>query len=844
MKTKTKKGIFHLGVAFLLFLLCLNSIFACILIENAEFETDIQEKDLPRLNSQDITTFTPEIEEEDFSNYYVENFTTTTYMDDVVTNSSGWGLGNITLPEKNITLSRTDRIGSDLFILGDTAYIGGMAGIYIYNITDRSSPILLGSYIFSCNEIYVVGDYLFGAAGPNGVIVIDVSDPTATSFVTSIDDYIVDTWPIYQNHRDAGRIWALPGPGTATYVYIMDVFHGFVSFLFTEPNTIVQTGGYDHAPNGGAIVNWRGNLHIEGNIAFCSYGDILMIDISTRTNPIYINTYSSGTETDMYVSGNLIYCADEITYPISYFKILNVTNPLDPVLVYSSPTYSHIISHVSVINDIAFIGYSVEIATDIYEGRFDAYNVSIPSNPVLIHSYISPETRHIPSGYWYGVHEIETADNYGYMFDTAFFIVDLNLLGHHNSSAIAQSTLIYSGSNNNTITHVRLNVSETIIQNTGISYYISVDNGTHWEEVITNTIHQIQYIGSNLKWYALLNTSNPRYTPVLKNLTIEYLHLLKAPFLTLPLDSSHTIDDTPYFEWEDIPEAAEYIIQLDTSTTFDSADYRNNTVSNNYWTANPFLEDGTWYWRVAGIDSKSDVGFFSAYNELSVDVIPGQPSLILPENNKYITTHTPTFTWTDAYDALNYTLQIDSSNTFSSGDLITHSQILISSYSLISPLTEGAWYWRVQAFDATGNNGTYSNVNLVTIDSTIPSINQPDDTIYEEGSTGNGIVWNPVDINPYRYEVARDGTVVTNLFWDGSNITEDIDGLSAGNYTYICTVYDKAGNSISDSVTVTVEGTGTTPEPAISGYTSLALIAAVAIPIIFLVLKKFKKRLE
>ena len=130
------------------------------------------------------------------------------------------------------------------------------------------------------------------------------------------------------------------------------------------------------------------------------------------------------------------------------------------------------------------------------------------------------------------------------------------------------------------------------------------------------------------------------------------------------------------------------------------------------------------------------------------------------------------------------------------------------------------------------------------IDSTIPSINQPTDTSYEEGSTGNGIIWNPDDINPYNYDVARDGNTVTNLFWDGSIITEDIDGLSAGTYIYTCTVYDKAGNSISDSVTVTVEGTGSTPGPTVSGYTTLGIIASAAIPVIFLVLKKFKNRLE
>ena len=317
------------------------------------------------------------------------------------------------------------------------------------------------------------------------------------------------------------------------------------------------------------------------------------------------------------------------------------------------------------------------------------------------------------------------------------------------------------------------------------------------------------------RWNFLIVTGDDsfrRFIPYIKNLnqitlagTTYMTSNLNGTILLSPLNHTHTNDNTPYFEWGDIPEATDYIIQLDTSTTFNSVDYRYQKVNNNYWTASPFLQDNTWYWRVAGIDSKNDVGFFSAYNILYIDAPPGQSTLILPENNRYIATSNPTFTWSEAYNALNYTLQLDSSNTFSSGDLIIYSQILLTSYSPISPITDGIWYWRIQAFDNTGNSGPYSNVNLIIIDATIPSIDQPNDKSYKEGSTGNRIVWNSNDINPDRCEVTRDETIVRDNSWDGNIIIIDIDELSVGTYIYTCTVYDKAGNSNSDSVTVTVE---------------------------------------
>lgn len=48
------------------------------------------------------------------------------------------------------------------------------------------------------------------------------------------------------------------------------------------------------------------------------------------------------------------------------------------------------------------------------------------------------------------------------------------------------------------------------------------------------------------------------------------------------------------------------------------------------------------------------------------------------------------------------------------------------------------------------------------------------------------------------------GVEIFNGVWNGSPITWNVDELSPGIYTYTCTVYDESGNSISDSVIVTV----------------------------------------
>ncbi|MFX0207343.1 MAG: fibronectin type III domain-containing protein, partial [Candidatus Hodarchaeota archaeon] len=76
----------------------------------------------------------------------------------------------------------------------------------------------------------------------------------------------------------------------------------------------------------------------------------------------------------------------------------------------------------------------------------------------------------------------------------------------------------------------------------------------------------------------------------------------------------------------------------------------------------------------------------------------------------------------------------------------------------------------------------------------------------EVGATGNTISWTPTDDDPSSYNITQDGSLVRDRAWNtsGETITIGVDGLSAGTYVYRCTVYDSAGQSAFDKVSVTV----------------------------------------
>lgn len=85
-----------------------------------------------------------------------------------------------------------------------------------------------------------------------------------------------------------------------------------------------------------------------------------------------------------------------------------------------------------------------------------------------------------------------------------------------------------------------------------------------------------------------------------------------------------------------------------------------------------------------------------------------------------------------------------------------------------------------------------------------PTIDAPNDVSYEEGTTGSSITWHPDDLSPDTYTITRNGTSLGTVPWNGNDITVPVDGLSPGTYIYNCMVEDALGNSVNNTVIVTV----------------------------------------
>ena len=141
----------------------------------------------------------------------------------------------------------------------------------------------------------------------------------------------------------------------------------------------------------------------------------------------------------------------------------------------------------------------------------------------------------------------------------------------------------------------------------------------------------------------------------------------------------------------------------------------------------------------------------------------------------------------------------------------------------VDDLTVGEYFFTLQVFDAYGN--WISDSVFVGVESlSPPSIDEPIVEPYEVGTTGNTICWNPSDTYPDSYVVYLNEIVYETGDWDGGSISINVDGLAAGEYTFLMVVYDQVGFSASSSVIQVVIDT-TPPQLSIDGITVDDLVA-------------------
>ena len=416
-------------------------------------------------------------------------------------------------------------IPSSLVVDGCYAYIACYSGgIQIVHITDMIPPTWVGSYVPSdwVFDIDVEGDYAFIADASRGLVICDISNLSLPSVCKVVN---------------AGYAVGVTVEGD--YVYVGGG-SGLYVFNITNPANPVLAGFC-------SIPDSAEDIAISGNYAYvASYGGGLQIvNISDPTSPAIVGSLVFPNARGVVVRGNYAFIADLSVG----LHVIDISNPSEPILkgTCTTPSLGH---------EIAISGNYVYIAD--YGSGLQIIDVSDPTTPSIIGFYNTPMAAL----------DVEISGNYAFIADSSSGLqvldisnpTDPSLFGSYNTNGIAEAVVlagdyafVADGSDGThvikikqtrslqydnfgiaqsikinlevdyIITKATMNVTDSIPINTSIAYYLSADNGETWENITNGLEYVFNSKGYDLRWKAVLTSSNVLLSPTISSLFIEYI---------------------------------------------------------------------------------------------------------------------------------------------------------------------------------------------------------------------------------------------------------------------------------------------------------------------------------
>ena len=266
-------------------------------------------------------------------------------------------------------------------VVGNYAYVVGVNGLKIVDISNPSNPIIKGT----CNtgssyQVAVAGQYAY-VVSEKGLMIVDISNPSSPIIKGK-------NYPLYAADVAVdGKYAYVVGGG----LYIVDI---------SNPSNPTIVGHFD-----GSFTD----ISISGKHAYCSNyaGGFDIIDISSPSSPTLAGSYdlgTSGLDPRVAVSGNYAYFmggSAEFFGTDPGFSIIDISNPSSPTL--AKGVGIHDWGIVTVSGNYAYIGYD----------GVDIVDVSNPYSATIVGSYVSDNI----------VKSISVSGNYVYVVDDSGLVI-------------------------------------------------------------------------------------------------------------------------------------------------------------------------------------------------------------------------------------------------------------------------------------------------------------------------------------------------------------------------------------------------------------------------------------
>jgi hypothetical protein len=460
----------------------------------------------------------------------------------VADSANGLVVLDVTVPANPVLI---DTIGVsyawDVDLFGELVCIGGSAGVYTYRIGNGMAMLEeIGAFAggFTYNDIRVQGDVAYVAAGPDGLLTIDVSDP-ATPVL--LDNYSIGV--TYALKLDVqGHIACLLEENA---VHVFNVLNASNIQLYQT----VPAGGMTDVFLWGELcwytfTTGAGWLNISNPYTYTYYQEnwgtnltalwvqgsyLYTVDSQGGSGPSFyihdISNLNSFQQTyvrsrvayhyDVMVDGNVAYLADDDPGLSGYASTYNVTDPWN--ISFGDDLFN---------DTLGVWAYGKWLVTaDQHQG------VSL-HNTTYITSMTTVATATSASGAW----AITVHGNYAYVANKTSLVI-LHLVKAAGNTYAGGSTIATSlevDSTTEIIENATLTYSAFEPVGTSLSFEMSADGGTTWESVTPGIMHTFATSGDDLRWRATLTTTSIERSPRLSSLSITYEYEIPPTTPTTP----------------------------------------------------------------------------------------------------------------------------------------------------------------------------------------------------------------------------------------------------------------------------------------------------------------------
>jgi len=427
----------------------------------------------------------------------------------------------------------------DVDLYGEIVCIGGDAGIYTYRIgLGMANLEVIGVYDggFDIKDVRVQGDIAYVAAGTDGFLTVDVSDPAAPvlldQYTTSITNaikldvqghivaVIENSWFHLFNVLDPTdiRLYAtLPfGGGRDVFLWGELCFYswegppgGVGYYNISNPYSPTWTQ-WSVGSNITAIWVQGSYLYAVDDVG--GWGNSFYIyDISDLSNFQQIEVvFRLGYHYDIFVDGNVAYFADDDPVAPGYASVFNITDPFNTFL--TEDLYN---------DTLGVWGYGPWLITADQQDGVSLHNTTDLSsaNTLFTESSVT------------AARAVTIHGNYAYVANTTNLVI-LHLVraaGNTYGLGTNVATSLEVDSTTETIENATLTYVALEPTGTSISFDMSADGGSTWESVTPGLLHTFATPGNDLRWRSHLTTPSIDRSVRLASININYEYVEPPP---------------------------------------------------------------------------------------------------------------------------------------------------------------------------------------------------------------------------------------------------------------------------------------------------------------------------